>query len=986
MIPDWNLTCLRASSVSAACGEQSGTMRIHCRFSEGMLTMSYTHAEHRRAKTAASKAAEQSAAPQPSIDALRAGRMMSAREQLGRSIDLPGAMRAKMEHAFGTDLSAVRLYESEAVGRAGAQAVTRGTAIAFAPGALDLTSRSGQELLGHELSHVVSQARGEVRGSGFLNDPALEARADREGAKAAAGETVYDGSMTGALSDASAASAEGPMQARKLKDLSPEEREELEDELPAYYGLADRKEKEKALERLLKEKDSTPAAKEKRYRDDKKTGSKKLETGLKNIGTLGGRVATISGALADQRQFQESLNETISNYEALFFGAGSQSKPGDLARDAVGEVGKGIEWFQDYANIKDEQRENLRLVTRYSPLAGTAASLPLAVMGFGEKYHALQDAKKTGSRSALANARLDLASSGISASKTGASAVKKVSDVIASVSEDYGWASTLKDAKAVSSVAKQVGSGLGYAGEGVGLLKDVYNLGESSLRKHRMRKSAEAMQGNHLSEEEQEKQMIFRQGAGSAGVDQKQAGFSGVSHALGLGSTIVTSSGVAPAGLGIDLAKKGWDALTGEIMSYEKDKFHTDTVEEKYHLSDKVGAFRQELGNDQTEKLRYLKHVTPEAYREALLRSKGIQSGTDEEGFENVSSERAERLFDAATGGEDWAMEYAKNAGIKVDDALTDEDHTKAVRGSFLKSLGGTEGRKFHSSEMTKYNAFEDDAKENTGFWSYFGNKAKKSRDAAWASLKTGVRHVILAGKSLGRGVAKTARGFKRLVTSKDPWVNGFQAVKTGAGKAAAAVAAGAIKAAGNVRDFATQAETRRNAWESVKTGAARAAGNVRGFFTHGFTSRRDKIKKWYQEGVDQMNLNKETYKKMHVMDRIAWGMKNPLARVLHGTARNKEKTVRRAYLRLAADDAVRFMGQPPAAAGNGPGDQAVPAAPAGSGQGDQAVPAAAAGIRPNDGFVSAAMKLAAAAASASPSGVPEGRRSRHRPPRTGKR
>lgn len=110
-----------------------------------------------------------------------------------RRVDLPSAMRAKMEAAFGADFSNVRLYENPAVADAGANAVTSGSKISFAPGALDFTSFHGQALLGHELSHVVSQSLGESRGQGFLNDPGLEARADREGAMAAAGAVVSAG-------------------------------------------------------------------------------------------------------------------------------------------------------------------------------------------------------------------------------------------------------------------------------------------------------------------------------------------------------------------------------------------------------------------------------------------------------------------------------------------------------------------------------------------------------------------------------------------------------------------------------------------------------------------------------------------------------------------------------------------------------------------------------------------------------------------------
>ena len=147
----------------------------------------------------------------PSIDALRSGAVKPTQEQMGHRVDMPESMREKMENAFGADLSAVKLYESRAVEDAGAGAIAQGSNIVFAPGMLDFTSFGGQALLGHEISHVVSQARGEVTGSGFLNDHTLEARADREGAMAAAGQQISVPSA--ALSPVSAASASGPMQA-----------------------------------------------------------------------------------------------------------------------------------------------------------------------------------------------------------------------------------------------------------------------------------------------------------------------------------------------------------------------------------------------------------------------------------------------------------------------------------------------------------------------------------------------------------------------------------------------------------------------------------------------------------------------------------------------------------------------------------------------------------------------------------------------------
>ena len=182
--------------------------------------MTQTYAARRRAETAPmqGKTPAQASAPRmvgnQSMEALMTGAQTPSAENLGHQVDLPGAIREKMESSFGADLSGVRLYESQAVADAGAQAITMGDRIGFAPGQLDFASSGGQALLGHELSHVVSQARGQVAGSGFLNDHTLEARADREGAMAAAGESVYSGPVT-PLSASSVPAASGPMQAKK---------------------------------------------------------------------------------------------------------------------------------------------------------------------------------------------------------------------------------------------------------------------------------------------------------------------------------------------------------------------------------------------------------------------------------------------------------------------------------------------------------------------------------------------------------------------------------------------------------------------------------------------------------------------------------------------------------------------------------------------------------------------------------------------------
>lgn len=104
---------------------------------------------------------------------------------------LPDGVRRKMEAFFKADFSSVRIYQGTAAQSIGAHAFTMGTDIHFAPGQYSPDTARGQQLLGHELAHVLQQRQGRVRapqgqGTMVVNDHALEAEADRMGTQAAA--------------------------------------------------------------------------------------------------------------------------------------------------------------------------------------------------------------------------------------------------------------------------------------------------------------------------------------------------------------------------------------------------------------------------------------------------------------------------------------------------------------------------------------------------------------------------------------------------------------------------------------------------------------------------------------------------------------------------------------------------------------------------------------------------------------------------------
>lgn len=154
-------------------------------------------AQHAESGTAASSPAALPApatgGPRPTLQMLFGGPRAAA---TGSGDALPGSVQCKMERAFDADFSAVRVHEGHDAAGIGALAFTRGTDIHFAPGQYDPHGSRGQELLGHELAHVVQQSQGRVgataqaKGAALNDDPALEHEADVMGARAARGEPV----------------------------------------------------------------------------------------------------------------------------------------------------------------------------------------------------------------------------------------------------------------------------------------------------------------------------------------------------------------------------------------------------------------------------------------------------------------------------------------------------------------------------------------------------------------------------------------------------------------------------------------------------------------------------------------------------------------------------------------------------------------------------------------------------------------------------
>ena len=112
-------------------------------------------------------------------------------QQKMNNTGIPNEVKQKMEDSFGTDFSDVRVHpESSQAPEVGALAYTQGTDIHFAPGQFKPDTSAGQQLLGHELAHVVQQAEGrvqpttEIGGMAVNDNESLEHEADVLGAQA----------------------------------------------------------------------------------------------------------------------------------------------------------------------------------------------------------------------------------------------------------------------------------------------------------------------------------------------------------------------------------------------------------------------------------------------------------------------------------------------------------------------------------------------------------------------------------------------------------------------------------------------------------------------------------------------------------------------------------------------------------------------------------------------------------------------------------
>ena len=133
--------------------------------------------------------------PNSALVSVFEGRSKATSQMMGHRVNLAESINAKMQQAFGMDISGLRIYRSEAMKGTGMHGMAQGNTIVLGSD-VNLNTTEGQAVLGHEISHIHAQRQGVGMGRGGLyKNVGLEHQADVEGMRAARGRPIYSNGM-----------------------------------------------------------------------------------------------------------------------------------------------------------------------------------------------------------------------------------------------------------------------------------------------------------------------------------------------------------------------------------------------------------------------------------------------------------------------------------------------------------------------------------------------------------------------------------------------------------------------------------------------------------------------------------------------------------------------------------------------------------------------------------------------------------------------
>lgn len=568
-----------------------------------------------------------------SLQALMSG-SPSAGESLGRRIDLPDAIRSKMESSFGADFSRVELYESKAVAETGAQAMTMGNKIGFAPGKLDFRSTAGQSLLGHELSHVVHQARGSVRGAGLLADSVLESRADREGEMAASGKAVYTGAAP-SLSAHAVASASGPMQAKGAPGFVRKHRRAVDflNNNRADYDNMSRWEK-------FKWSVKNPLAR--MSASGKKADTRARNTREAELQALVNRdkASYAGGANMGDAYFDHStLNVADDGVSGL------PGKHVDRAQSVVGN--------EALSTVLGEASNYTGMVSSMNSDKAKALTTALAQGKAGVTQSQIDEAKALSGKTGMAGGIIGGFGGmfdGVSNAMT-ADIKRKQGDRVSAATS--GLRSAASFGGGIGSFIGAAGitvPGLDIATGGLNMIADTTDLVSDGMIRGKMSKRMAALKGtgNAVKDEDKTRYNTLNQARRMARTRQIKSGTSLAGNALKVTGGALSLGGItAPIGAVLSTVGTGVGLIGGLASKRAAKTVRKKTVNEELDLDKKIEALQAKYKTDNPNG----KELSKREAKHVVLQSMGFESGKRKEAFQNITMNRASQLQRNATAG-----------------------------------------------------------------------------------------------------------------------------------------------------------------------------------------------------------------------------------------------------------------------------------------------------------------------------------------------
>ena len=490
--------------------------------------------------------------------------------------------------------------------------------------------------------------------------------------------------------------------------------------------------------------------------------------------------------------------------------------------------------LEDYDDVAESLSNGVDMTKNVTGLITGTAGTYSSGKELKQAIAAVGAAKEGGSKREVTEARYDVGEKALDLMENSAGTLESGAGIMAMKAS--GKAATF--AKAAEDTLSNVGDYIGVAKGGVGMLRAGHKWKSSAdMEKAMAANQARLEQQKELTASQTTVRDMSEMAKYKANEDKTDAQYELVQKAIetaGSGAGLALSGG---GGVAADVASQLLSAGVGKVKEavhdYKQDRDQRAVLDKQTGLADEVA----ELENDPEVRALGLKR---EDIEEAIIRRRGAKSGEIGELYNMHARKKVEDFRSMEDKAEQARFGEASKIDItkpKSDDAL-------------YHHIGGTD----KEYEDVDADPFAEKAEKHQkimamgGYGKYYREKMKQNAAAARDKIKTGAvnaRDKIKTGaanawEKTKTGVGKAAGAVKDFATNAETRKKAWESVKAAPGKAKEKALEGWDKlktGAGNVWDKTKEGAA--NAWEKTKTGVGKAAGAVKDFATNAETRKK---------------------------------------------------------------------------------------------------------------------------------------------------